>query len=232
MEQPDGKRLWVLVSIDPLRDESGEIIGAINCFQDVTQHKLAQERKLQIDELNHRVKNVIATVQSIAAQTFKNTKAAESAKIFEGRLMALARVHDLLSGRDWDGANLDEIVRDVTAPLCSDRLQLDGPEVRIEPKLGVSLALALQELATNALKYGALSKPQGGVSLSWEVTDEGGSRKLALNWVETTCFPVQSPIHQGFGTSMIERMLKRQHKAEVRMLYPPEGARCQIGVPL
>src|SRR5262245_44878943 len=118
MEQPSGKRIWVLVSIDPLRDRHGAIIGAINCFQDITEHKLAQERKLQIDELNHRVKNVIATVHSIAALTFKGGDVSpQAADIFQNRLIALARAHDLLARQDWSGASLRDIVRDVAAPF-------------------------------------------------------------------------------------------------------------------
>src|SRR5262249_9483562 len=156
MEQPNGKRIWVLVSIDPLRDETGAIVGAINCFQDVTDHNLAQEQKLQIAELNHRVKNVIATVQSIATQTFKNTEAAERGDLFGGRLDAAARAYGPLAQEDWDGGNLDDIVREVGVAFCGGRLEFGGPEVRIDSKLGVSLALAIQELATNALKYGAL----------------------------------------------------------------------------
>jgi PAS domain S-box-containing protein len=232
IEQPDGRRLSVLVSIDPLRDEKGNIIGAINCFQDITQHKLAQQQKLQIDELNHRVKNSLATVLSIAGLTFKNTEAAEQAKIFENRLIAVARAHDVLARQNWEHASLHDIVRDVVAPFCSGRLEFDGPEVRIEHGLAVSLALALQELATNALKYGGLSTPEGSVSFKWQVAGEEGSRKLALHWVEATSFAVREPAGRGFGSSLIERMLTRQHNAEVRISYPPEGVRCEIVLPL
>jgi PAS domain S-box-containing protein len=232
IEQPSGKRLWVLVSVDPLRDSGGNIIGAINCFQDITQHKLAQQQKLQIDELNHRVKNSLATVLSIAGLTFKNTEAAEQAKIFENRLIAVARAHDVLARQNWEHASLHDIVRDVVAPFCSGRLEFDGPEVRIDHGLAVSLALALQELATNALKYGGLSTPEGSVSFKWEVAGKEGSRKLALHWVEATSFAVQEPAGRGFGTSLIERMLKRQHNAEVGISYPPEGVRCEIVLPL
>jgi two-component sensor histidine kinase len=232
MEQPNGRRIWVLVSIDPLRDESGRIIGALNCFQDITEHKLAQERQMQIEELNHRVKNVIATVQSIAAYTFKNTDDAGPAKTFEGRLIALARAHDVLARENWDGANLHDIVREVAAPFCPERLEFNGPDVRIDPKFGVSLALAFQELGTNALKYGALSKPTGSIRLQWDVSGKEGSRRLSVDWIETTSFAVQQPTRKGFGTSLIERLLTRQHQADVRLSYPPEGARCEIVAPL
>lgn len=230
IEQPSGKRIWVMVSIDPLRDESGEIVGAINCFQDVTDHKLAQERKLQVDELNHRVKNIIATVRAIASLTFKDTEDKASAKLFEGRLVALAHAHESINN---EGARtLHALVQNVVVPFCSDRLEFDGPVVTIEAGLIATLALTFQELATNALKYGALSKPDGSVCLMWEVTGEEGNHKLAIQWVETASFAVTAPTHRGFGTSLLERVLKRDHKAEVRMTYPPEGARCEIVVPV
>jgi len=232
MEQPSGKRIWVLVSIDPLRDEGGDIIGALNCFQDITEHKLAKEHKLQIDELNHRVKNVIATVQAIAAHTFRGVEPAGPAKAFEGRMIALTRAHDVLARENWDGASLHDIVREVALPFCLDRLDYEGPEVRVSPQFGLSLALALQELCTNALKYGALSSPSGKIHLRWDVSGPPPHRTLTLSWIEATSFAVQKPIRKGFGTSLMERMLKSHHQAEVLLSYPPEGAQWKITVPL
>ncbi|MBY0298210.1 MAG: PAS domain-containing protein [Methylobacterium sp.] len=232
IEQPDGRRIWAMVSIDPLRDNTGAIVGAINCFQDITDHKLAQAQKLQIDELNHRVKNVIGTVLGIARFTFKHTDPLHVEKVLEGRLLALASAHQDIASRDWEGAGLRELVESIAVPFCAGRLEHEGPNVVLGPRLGVSLALTFQELATNALKYGALSRPEGGVRLTWQVTGEEASRELALRWVEATSFAIKAPTRRGFGTSLIEGMLKDSHRAQVKTSFPPHGAQYEIVVPL
>jgi PAS domain S-box-containing protein len=231
VEKPDGTRIWILVSIDPLRDANGAIIGAINCFQDVTDHKLAQDRKLQIEELQHRLKNVFATVRSLASQTLKDVADANAAEALDDRLQALFHAHELLARGNWERVDLGDLVQQVAEPFCSGRLRYSGPRVEITPELGVSFALTIQELATNAIKYGALSKPGGSINLTWEVTGEEGSHAVTIHWAETTSFPVREPSRRGFGTMLIQQLLT-QHRGNVRISYAPEGVRCDITLPM
>lgn len=122
VEKPDGRRIWILVNIDPLRGDDGGIIGVINCFQDITDRKLADERqKVLINELNHRVKNTLSTVQAVATYTFR-TESAEALAKFEGRLMALSRAHNVLTETNWEGANLADIVRDAVQSVAEMRV--------------------------------------------------------------------------------------------------------------
>ena len=236
VEQPSGRKIWILVNIDPLRDESGNIAGVINCFQDITDRKLADVRqKLLINELNHRVKNTLATVQAIASHTFRQGSGDEARKWFEGRLMALSRAHDVLTRENWEGANLNDIVAEVVAPMCSeseDRLAFAGPDVHLPPKLALTMAIALYELCTSAAKYGALSNDTGNIRIDWSVTGAESHRSVELCWLESKGPEVAPPRRQGFGTRVIERTLTREHDAQVKLEFPPAGVRCEIVAPL
>ncbi|MBZ9774999.1 sensor histidine kinase [Mesorhizobium sp. CO1-1-8] len=234
VERPDGNKIWILVNIDPLRNETGEIVGVINCFQDITDRKLADVRqKLLVNELNHRVKNTLATVQAIAAHTFRGGVSAEASKGFEGRLMALSRAHDVLTRESWEGANLKDVVDEVMAPVAgTGRLTIGGPDVTLEPKFALSMSIAIHELCTNAAKYGALSNTTGRVEVSWSVLAESTTRTLKFAWQEADGPAVRAPDHRGFGTSVIERTLTREHDAEVKLDFFPTGVRCEILAPL
>jgi two-component sensor histidine kinase len=150
--------------------------------------RAAEHQKLLIDELNHRVKNTLATVQSIAMQTLRTAETAQDAKeALERRLLALSRAHDVLTRESWEGADLKDVVERALEPYQvhgESRLQVAGPHVRVTPRMSLALAMALHELATNAVKYGALSNRSGTVEVSWAVQDGAAPPQLALRWQE------------------------------------------------
>jgi len=236
VEQPSGKRIWILVNIDPLRDVAGEIIGVINCFQDITDRKLADDRqKMLINELNHRVKNTLSTIQSIATHTFRPGFGKEAPKFFESRLIALSRAHNVLTRESWDTADLREIIDEIVAPSCGasvERCSFSGPSVRLAPQMALTIAIALHELSTNAAKYGALSNNEGKISIDWNETGVGSDRKLWLRWVESGGPRVDAPRERGFGTRVIERSLAGEHNAKVKLEFLTSGVRCEIEAPL
>ena len=189
-----------------------------------------------INELNHRVKNTLATVQSIASQTLRNSETAADAKeAIEGRLLALSRAHDVLTRENWEGADLYEIVRQAVAPYSSrgeDRLHVNGPKVRLSPHTALSFAMILQELATNAVKYGALSNATGEIGIAWDVEHAEPFPRLHLRWEETGGPPVRAPARRGFGTRLIERSLAQDLGGDVRISFAATGVVCIVTAPL
>ncbi len=192
------------------------------------QHYQGQLRLL-INELNHRVKNTLATVQSIASQTLKNephpTVAFEK---FESRLMGLSQVHDLLTRESWHGAGLRAVAERALAPFTETmgRTTIEGPPVFLAPAGALTMALIFHELATNALKYGALSRAGGQVALSW--TYDPDARDLVLAWTESGGPPVTPPTRRGFGSRLIERSLRGELAGAATMDYRPDGLVCAM----
>lgn len=236
VEQPSGNKVWIMVNIDPLRNDDGEIVGVINCFQDITDRKLAHDRqKVLVNELNHRVKNTLATVQAIASHTFRTGVGDDAPKWFEARIHALSHAHEILARETWNGADLAELVEKIGAPWRDEdtgRSVLNGPKVHLEPKLALSLAIAIHELFTNAAKYGALSSSIGQVDLTWSLNDVGAVRNVEIHWQETGGPPVEAPQARGFGSRVIERTLVREHDAIVKLEFLPVGVQCKIVLPL
>jgi two-component sensor histidine kinase len=194
-------------------------------------------RRLLVDELNHRVKNTLATVQAIAAQSFKGLSDADSAgrPAFEARLFALARTHDVLTEENWAGAELHAIVSEVTRPYAEDgegRFVVEGPHVRLVPRCALALSMALHELCTNAAKYGALTAPQGHVAIRWRVEEGREGRQLELAWQERGGPPVEAPSRKGFGSRLIERGLAAELGGRTDIRYERSGLACTIGAPL
>lgn len=211
--------------------DDGTPIGLHVVGRDITERKRAEEHQsLLINELNHRVKNSLAVVQSIAHQTLRNASVPVAVRdALEGRLAALSAAHNVLTRENWSSAAMREILADALAPFCSDeRCSMDGPEMRLDPKAAVSLALAVHELATNASKYGALHGDTGRVLISWTV--EGG--RLKLDWREEGGPPVRPPTSRGFGSRMIERGLASDLGGTVSLRYEPDGLICTIEFPV
>src|SRR6478735_6019937 len=180
---------------------------------------------LLIEELNHRVKNTLAVLQSIATQTFRSASRAEREK-FEGRLGALAEAHNLLSQEKWQGAELREVIARVLQPYLlsnPERVRMFGPRVPLSPRLAVVLSMIVHEIATNAAKYGALSNESGTVTLDWEVFAEHAKQKLRLIWTEAGGPPVVEPVHRGFGSRLIERSARDQLGGEATVDFLPRG---------
>ncbi len=233
----DGSFYPVAFTASPIQDEGSRPIGTIIEVRDIRAEKRAQEhQRVLINELNHRVKNTLATVQSIAAQTLRNAANTQEAKeALEGRLFALSRTHDVLTRESWDGADLYDIAAQAVEPYSSrgeDRLHLNGPHVRLPPRMALALAMAFQELATNAVKYGALSMPGGEIQITWSVDPAGAETELHLRWEERGGPPVEAPARRGFGTRLIERSLAQDLDGEVRIEFAPAGVVCAVAAPL
>jgi PAS domain S-box-containing protein len=208
----------------------GEQVGRV-----LERKRTEEHQRLLLNELNHRVKNTLAVIQSIAQQTFRGEAAApEARQAFESRLSALAGAHDLLTGRNWEAAGLREVIERAGIGCGADgeRVRIEGEDVELAPRTSVSIAMALHELCTNAVKYGALSVDTGRVSISWTVTGLDGGRRLSLCWKEEGGPPVSPPERRGFGSRMIERGLASELGGEVELLFRPEGVVCRVDAPL
>jgi two-component sensor histidine kinase/PAS domain-containing protein len=201
-------------------------VAIAGASRDLSELKQAEElQRLLVNELNHRVKNSLATVQSIASQTLRAATDLTAARAaIDARIGSLARAHDLLTDRSWSGADLRDVVGRALEPFDAARLELAGPSLDLSPKHALALSLALHELATNAAKYGALSSPQGRVSVSWEVA-EG---VLRMVWRESGGPPVAPPVRRGFGARLLEGHLFRELGGRTRLDYHPEGVRYEI----
>jgi PAS domain S-box-containing protein len=214
---------------------TGEFLGMIGVNVDVTEREEAERaRELLVAELNHRVKNTLSVVQGIAHQTFRNaSNPAEARKAFEGRLVALAHAHNLLTQANWENASLHELAELSLDAKGSNaaRVLLSGPKILLPPKDAVSIAMALHELCTNAMKYGALSNESGRINLKWERTDDA-QPQLQLHWHETGGPLVTPPSRRGFGSMLLERTLAQDLDGEVKMTFAPTGLMCSIGAPL
>jgi two-component sensor histidine kinase len=193
------------------------------------------DRELLINELNHRVKNTLATVQGLVASTLRSaTSTAEAKTALEERIVALARVHDVLTEEHWEGARLEELVRSITAPYRSasgQRIEVLGPELRVNPRAALAIAMIVNELTTNAVKYGALSRPDGRIRIDWSI-DEGPGPRLRLAWAEMNGPSIQPPARRGFGSSLIEQSITRELGGTLAKNFDATGLVCTITVPL
>jgi two-component sensor histidine kinase len=223
----NGDRRMLLMRAAPLRGKGGELQGAVAAAADVTErHRYEDHLKLLLNELNHRVKNTLAIVQSIAALTLKDVDAGALAA-FEERLLTLSAVHNLLTDESWQAAGIASVAR-ASLRTARERVSFSGDDLRLRPKSAVALSMALHELGTNALKYGALSRERGTVSVHW--TTEGG--RFRLRWQESGGPAVAPPSRRGFGSRMIERGLAAELQGEARIDWRPEGVVCTIDAPL
>ncbi|HYG27323.1 MAG TPA: HWE histidine kinase domain-containing protein, partial [Caulobacteraceae bacterium] len=222
---PDGAQRWWEVQLTPMRAARGRARQVVAISRDVTEKREAELfQRLMINELNHRVKNSLATVQSVAMQSFRHAGSLDGARTsFEDRLMALSRVHDVLTRENWEGADLRDVVAQAIAPYAGapGRFEVSGPSVRLTPKQALAISMGLQELATNAVKYGALSRGEGQVRLRWSVRRQ--PKALAFSWSESGGPRVEPPSRRGFGSRLLERGLGRELSAEVTLAYEPTG---------
>jgi two-component sensor histidine kinase len=218
------KGRWMAYRLFPL----GEGIGVV--FRDTTDRRRAEEqRDLLIRELGHRVKNMLATVQSIAAQTFRNNGVdPRLQQAFESRLVTLSKVHSVLTRQNWEGADLHDVVWSALHNAAdSTHFQVDGPVIRLASNGAVAFSMAVHELCTNAIKYGALATPAGRVTVNWEVAGD----RLIWHWRESGGPPVETPTRRGFGSRMIERALATQLNGTVVIAYRRAGVLCTIDAP-
>ncbi|MDA3887755.1 MAG: PAS domain-containing protein [Allgaiera sp.] len=230
-------RRTMLLNARRLRRNGGRPHLILLSIEDTTVRTEADaHRDLLIDELSHRVKNTLATVQSLASQTLRQVNTIDGFKsAFEGRLHALARAHDLLVEEDWKGTGLKRLAHRTLAPYFetdSDRITIDGPSVLLSPQAGTAMALILHELATNATKYGALSTPEGKLALRWRfgVGEESGS--VRVDWTETCAHKIEQPTHTGFGSRLIKTSVSHDLHGSAKLDYRTTGLHCEITLPL
>jgi PAS domain S-box-containing protein len=221
----------------PVSDANGDVTGIFVEGYDVTERKQAEDHQLLlIDELNHRVKNMLAIVQGIAMQTLKGDAAAPQARAaLEQRFGALAATHKLLTRGNWTDVAILNVVSGAVEPFQDgeDRISFAGPALTIAPKTAITLALAVHELATNAAKYGALSNEVGTVGINWAVSkDKEGEPRWEFTWAESGGPVVEQPRRRGFGTRMIERGLAAELGGKVALAFNPEGVVCSVFAPL
>lgn len=225
----DGAPLDISLTISPLKDATGKIIGASKIARDITARKQAEAQiKYLARETEHRTKNILATVQA-AVQLTHAENVAEFKKAVEGRIQALASVHRLFVESRWAGAELHELVGEELAPYRrgdGTRVSIEGRKLLLEPNVAQTLAVVCHELATNAAKYGALSVANGRVVVAWTSTSDG---RLVLLWTETGGPPVALPTHEGFGTRVVAKMVQ-QSKGEVSFDWRPEGLVCEVAM--
>lgn len=235
IERPDGSRVAVIVNIRPQKNDRGEIIGAINFFYDITERKQHEEhQRMLLHELSHRVKNTLATVQSIAVQTLRTAPTMEAFQdAFESRLDALAKTHNLLLQNPPQVATLRDLAASELSHFATDdnsRFVIEGDDLSLPSNRAMPIGMMFHELATNAAKYGALSTPSGRVTVSWTV-HQGAQPILHLQWLETGGPPVAAPGRRGFGSRLIERGLAHELDANVRLIFDPVGVRCTMDIP-
>ncbi|MBL0404103.1 PAS domain-containing protein [Microvirga aerilata] len=232
---PDGSLHWIHVQGRPAERPDG--IRLIGVSQDITIRKSAEaQQELLLHELNHRVKNTLATVQSIAAMTARSSADPASAwTTFDARIRGMAKTHDLLTETHWVGASLKDILSnelELYQDSMRQRISLRGSPVSLEPRATLALGLAVHELATNAAKYGALSVPQGRLMVKWVNVRIQGLPHLLIEWVETNGPVVSPPTRQGFGSRLIQRGLAQELGGEIKLNFEPAGLRCVITFPL
>ena len=224
----DGRRIDVSLTVSPLRNKAGQLIGASKVARDISERKRKEEmQRLLFHELNHRVKNMLTVIQAIASQSLRKAASPEEfVASFSGRIQTLARTHDLLVQGEMKGADVAEIVRQEVMLGIADgmRISLSGPSVMLNAKTTAELALVLHELATNARKYGALSVPTGKLSIKWRVRQPW--RELVLEWKESGVPKVIAPMSRGFGTTLIQRSLTNGGESAIQ--FGSHGVVCRI----
>jgi PAS domain S-box-containing protein len=233
---PDGNTIWVLARGRLVRDAEGAPIRFPGASIDITDRKQAEERqRLLMQELAHRVKNTLAVVLGIASQTLRGSSSLpDMREALTARLLALAQAHDVLMQGSWTEASLRALVEGAAklhGQGDASRLRIEGPDVTLGPQSALSFALVLHELATNAVKYGALSAPDGHVAVCWW-QEPGSEAMLRFRWQEADGPPVVVPDRQGFGTRLIERSLAQGVGAVVTLTYPPTGVVFSLDAPL
>jgi len=227
---------WHDVHIEPLRDTAGNIVGLTCASVDVTERKEGEAHlRLLLRELTHRSKNLLAVIQAMARQTARHAGSIDGfLSQFAARLQGLASSHDLLVRESWYGASLGELLRSQLAAYVErgqNQIAFEGPDVVLKPEAAQNLGLALHELAINAKKYGALSVPDGRVSIRWGRNDGGEGNAIELNWLERFGPKVKARRKRGFGSLVIERNLARSLDAQVNLEFEPDGVRCRIIIP-
>ncbi len=241
-QRPTGESVRLSMNYGPILDDDARtpIAGKLIARDITKDHRAKRHAEMMMDELNHRVKNTLATVQAIVMQTSTTaTNLSDFKEDFLSRLMALSQTHNLLAKDDWNGASLVEIVEHEMSPwrhhdseANSRRIQTSGEDVTLRPKEALALSMALHELTTNAAKYGALSNTQGRVAITWSTRAVEQCSWLTLQWIEHDGPTVKPPTHSGFGSRLIREGVAYELGGEVKLEFPTSGVTCNIDIPL
>ena len=223
----DGRIIWLRVSGSPQLDAEGRLLGVTGLIADITDFKLEEEqRHTLMAEIDHRVKNMLAAVQALAFQTAKRTTSLDAfLQNFSGRLKALGSANELLTAARWRGAAIDHVAAAELGALAPGQTSWEGPELFLTPRATNALSLALHELATNAVKFGALSDESGHVDLNWKRFPNGG---FELIWSESGGPTVVAPVRRGFGATLLEQVTGRELNGEAVVEYRPSGVRARL----
>ncbi len=235
-QEDEGRIRWVEAQ-GQATFKAAVAVRLVGVLRDISSEQEAERHlRLMVNELNHRVKNSLAMVQGVAAQTFRHSTDMETARTaFTERLVALARAHDVLTASRWEGADLAQVVAltvHTHAGEQDSRFDVAGPRIALSPKAVLAFSVALHELATNAVKYGALSNVAGRVTIRWTIEGPEGDRRLSFAWVESDGPATDAPQRRGFGTKLIERGLASELQGYVAIEFPRTGVICRINVPL
>jgi PAS domain S-box-containing protein len=230
---PAGEQRWVSIQGELQHRADGTPLAMTGFSTDISQRKFAEEhRAVLARELTHRVKNTLATVNAVVSQTLRDASSLEEAAItVSGRIGSLGAAQELLIQDEVEGAAIGDIVERALLPFKDRdgaRFSVEGPHVRLSPEITLALAMALHELATNAIKYGSLSVLEGRVAIEWSIKRKDGERRLFFCWGEHDGPPVTPPTRTGFGTRMIERVLRRHVRGDAAIHYPATGVRFEI----
>ncbi|WP_280948945.1 HWE histidine kinase domain-containing protein [Microvirga flocculans] len=237
---PDGEERWIYDRGRGVHDGEGRPLYMVGACLNITERKRAEQRQnLLLHELNHRVKNTLATVQSLAVQTFRSSKnPADIQKDFMARLLALSATHNILTQTLWESASIRDILEAELSPYGGggpeqERIRIEGEDVLLKPQQALSLGMAIHELSTNAAKHGALSTADGQTSISWHVEGAGQEgRQLVLRWSEQGGPSVDGPRSRGFGTRLIERSVVHELGGTMEVNFAPAGLEYLFKVPL
>ncbi|WP_117193350.1 sensor histidine kinase [Rhizobium terrae] len=235
LRRHDGVYRWILDNGKPFY-RNGAFAGYFGSCIDIHDRKTLEETQtLLVAELNHRVKNMLATIQALARQSLSGGGSAKEAeRRLSARLMALSKVHELLAGEGWQGAGFSELVREVTSFSVprSERIEIGGPDIRLKPARAQTLALVLKELSLNALEFGAWSNAAGKVSIHWQIAEKEGQRFLDLEWRESGGPPVEEPARRGFGSRLILNLLPHEAAGSSELRFAPGGVTAWISLPV
>jgi two-component sensor histidine kinase len=231
-QRKNGSLIAVSLTISPVKNAEGKTVGASKIARDITEQKQNDEHIATLArEAEHRTKNILATVQATVNLSHADTPDGLKHAI-EGRIQALANVHALFVESRWKGTELSNLARQELAPYLHDnepRACVDGPQLLLEPNIAQTIAMALHELATNAAKYGPLSAVKGRIEVKWSLA---ANDRLILTWTEKGGPAVTKPTCQGFGTRVMERLIRYQHKGDLRLDWRAEGLTCKIILPV
>ncbi len=237
MLRADGSTLDVMFSVTPLFRESGEPRGAIAAVVDISDRKAAElHQQALLHELQHRVKNILVSVNALAARMLRRNEPPEVfAEAFLDRLRAMGRMHDLLAQHNWQGTELRELVLAALAPFGAAArfsLAVEGPFVLVGPEPSAVLGMIFHELATNAVKYGALGAPDGSVAVHWRIEGSDLNQRVALEWTESGGPPVTPPQREGFGIGFVRRSVQYEVEGTFDVAFPADGLRVTMTMPL